>query len=90
MKNLFTNARWVLGAMTLIVYASIQAAGGIDAAGELLLKALAACAFSWVLLVIVEVCYHAIKGKGQACPYCGELRQMASFRVYQSCPKCGK
>jgi len=89
-KNLFITARWVLGAVTIVVYGLIQAAGGIDAAGDLLLKAMAICAVSWVLLVILDVCYHTFQGKGQACPFCGEIRQMSSFRIYSSCKKCGK
>jgi hypothetical protein len=56
----------------------------------LLLKVMAVCAISWVLLVILDVCYHTFQGKGQACPFCGELRQMSSFRIYSSCKKCGK
>jgi adhesin HecA-like repeat protein len=41
MKNLLITTRWVLGAVTIVVYGLIQAAGGIDAAGDLLLKAMA-------------------------------------------------
>ena len=90
MKNLLITTRWVLGAVTIVVYGLIQAAGGIDAAGELLLKVMAICAISWVLFVILDVCYHTFQGKGQACLFCGEIRQMSSFRIYSSCKKCGK
>jgi hypothetical protein len=56
----------------------------------LLLKVMAICAISWVLFVILDVCYHTFQGKGQACLFCGEIRQMSSFRIYSSCKKCGK
>ncbi len=90
MKVFFQLSRVVLGVVTLVVFGLIQANGGIDAVGVMLLKAISICAISWVLLVILDVSYHTFQGKGQACPYCGELRQMASFRMYPTCKKCGK
>jgi hypothetical protein len=90
MKNLLNTARWVLGIIGTVIFGSIQGAGGIDAAGGWLVKALAIFAFSGVLFVILDVCYHTFQGKGQACLFCGEIRQMSSFRIYSSCKKCGK
>jgi hypothetical protein len=43
-----------------------------------------------VLIVGVDVVYHALRGEGQACRRCGHVQRMRSFQLSGACPNCGE
>ena len=82
-------AYWLVGTMLLVtsvVFASVP----IERAPKPLLVAFSLLAGLMALMVVVDVAYHAWLGQGQACPYCGHVRKMKSFRVHVTCPQCGR
>lgn len=79
-----------LGVCLTLSAGAIQIAGAIDKAGLPLLRTFGSLAAAWVLLFIVDVAYHDLKGRGQACPQCGCLRSVVSFRISPACSNCGK
>ena len=90
MKQYRLLAFGILGLVVALVATFSRRGGGIDAAGFPLLLALSVFAGLYGASVVVDTVWHAFQGRGQACRYCGHLRQMSSFRVYGNCPNCGK
>ncbi|MHB8867144.1 MAG: hypothetical protein ACYC6N_32680 [Pirellulaceae bacterium] len=76
--------------IALLITAALVKRAPVERAPRLLLIVLSLLAGALALIVIIDVAYHAWRGQGQACPYCGHVRKMKPFRVYLACPKCGR
>jgi hypothetical protein len=90
MEHLRLLAFGCLGIAAIVLTNMTQRAGGADAANHWLVVLLNGVVGLFAAAVIADTVWHAMKGKGQACRRCGHLRPMSSFRLYGSCPNCGK
>jgi hypothetical protein len=88
-KRLRLIAYSVVGAALALVGGLVQMAS-VEHAGGPLLAAFASLGTLMVLIVVLDVTFHAWRGAGQACRNCGHIRRMKPFRVYVSCPNCGE
>jgi hypothetical protein len=83
-------AAYSLVGIALLIMGGFVERAPIERTPNLLLIAFCLLGGVMVLMVTVDVAYHAWLGQGQACPHCGHVRKMKPFRVYFACPKCGK
>lgn len=79
-----------LGVASMALAGLIRFYGDIDAAPLLLQFATAGMGVAWVVLIVVDVVFHAVQGEGTACPHCGHKRPLRSFRLAAPCPNCGE
>jgi hypothetical protein len=78
----------IFGAMAAVV--GLHNSGILESPGEMVQVFVYIATGLFVIILLFDVAYHSIKGEGQACPYCGHLRQMKPFRIYGECPNCHK
>ena len=79
----------VLGLAVTLVAALLKRGSGVEKADFLLLFVINVVAGLVVSVIVFDTVWHAFKGNGQACRYCGHLRKMSSFGLYGNCENCG-
>lgn len=78
----------VLGSAMLLVGGWVRYLT-IERAGRPLLATLALLTLALVAVIVFDVVFHAVRGRGQACRRCGLVRPLRTFRPAGACPNCG-
>jgi len=80
----------VVTAVLFALYMRLRTQGGVDQAEPVVLSLFVWAGVCWGVLFAGDVIFHAWRGRGYACPQCGHLRRVRSFRLEPACPHCDK
>lgn len=90
MKHIRLLIYGLLTTVCLALVFLVKLLGGVDNAPPAVLFLLTVAGGLLGVLIVVDTVWHSSRGKGQACRHCGFVRTMAAFRIYWTCPNCGK